>query len=119
MTPLHGNAIVAQSGGPTTVINASACGVIQECLRQDAVGDLYGANNGILGIVHEDLFYLRAHSGCIAAATGPARRSLVAAPPLIYVPEIPFSTGRFLDEVREVHARLGRVFVVASEGLVD
>src|SRR5262249_36992638 len=53
---------VAQSGGPTTVINASACGVIQECLRQNAVGDLYGANNGILGIVHEDLFDLRAES---------------------------------------------------------
>ena len=26
------NAIVAQSGGPTTVINSSACGVVQEAM---------------------------------------------------------------------------------------
>src|SRR5262249_26218034 len=59
------------------------------------------------------------NTGWIAAATGLARRRPEDAPHLIYVPEIPFSTDRFLDEVREVHARLGRVFVVASEGLVD
>src|SRR5438876_11906134 len=59
---LRGNAVVAQSGGPTTVINASACGVIQEALRQSVVSDLYGANNGILGIIQEDLFDLRAES---------------------------------------------------------
>src|SRR5438067_629166 len=62
MQPLRGNAVVAQSGGPTAVINSSACGVIQECLRHDAVGELFGANNGILGIVQEDLFDLRAES---------------------------------------------------------
>src|SRR5262245_32561914 len=60
--PLTGNAVVAQSGGPTAVINSSACGVIQEALRQSVIGDLYGANNGILGIVQEDLFDLRAES---------------------------------------------------------
>src|SRR5947209_10107241 len=60
--PLRGNALIAQSGGPTTVINASACGVIQEASRQSALGDLYGANNGILGLIHEDLFDLRAES---------------------------------------------------------
>ncbi len=251
MDPLRGNAVVAQSGGPTTVINASACGVIHECLRQPAVGDLYGANNGILGIVQEDLFDLRAESadtivglrqtpssaigscryklgdlatdgdkyqrildvfrahqvryffyiggndsmdtadkidrladregyelrvvgvpktinndlpltdhcpgygsvarflatcameagrdteamytfepvtimetmgrntGWIAAAAGLARRREEDAPHLIYVPEIPFSAERFLADVTEVHRRLGRVFIVASEGLVD
>ncbi len=55
---LRGNAVVAQSGGPTTVINASACGVIQEALRKDAIENVYGANNGILGILNEDLFDL-------------------------------------------------------------
>lgn len=59
---LRGNAVVTQSGGPTTVINASACGVIQEALRQGAIEQLYGANNGILGIIQEDLFDLRAES---------------------------------------------------------
>src|SRR5947207_11236798 len=62
MATLQGNAVVAQSGGPTTVINASACGVIHEALRRDPIHELFGANNGILGIVHEDLFDLRAES---------------------------------------------------------
>src|SRR5947199_6867841 len=63
MHSLCGNAVVAQSGGPTAVSNASACGIIQEALQHSAaVRELYGANNGILGIVQEDLFDLRAES---------------------------------------------------------
>ena len=49
------NAIVAQSGGPTTVINSSACGVIQEALNSGKIGRVFGANNGILGVLKEDL----------------------------------------------------------------
>jgi 6-phosphofructokinase 1 len=59
------------------------------------------------------------NTGWIAAATGLARRHPDDAPHLIYVPEIPFSLERFLDDVREVHRRLGRVFVVVSEGVQD
>lgn len=63
MTSLHGNAVVAQSGGPTAVINASACGVIEEALRhRGAITGLFGASNGILGIVQEDRFDLGAES---------------------------------------------------------
>src|SRR5262249_20604481 len=63
MTTLNGNAVVAQSGGPTAVINSSACGVIEEALRRrDNIARIYGANNGILGIVQEDLFDLGAES---------------------------------------------------------
>jgi 6-phosphofructokinase 1 len=252
MNTLRGNAVVAQSGGPTAVINASACGVIQEAQQNAAViGQVFGANNGILGIIQENLFDLGAeaadtiemlrctpssaigscryklgdlardrekyqrllavfqahdiryffylggndsmdtadkvdrlatevgyglrvvgvpktinndlvatdhcpgygsvakflatlvleagrdteamytfdpvtiaeamgrNAGWIAAATGLARRHEDEAPHLIYVPEIPFSTERFLDDVREVHRRLGRVFVVVSEGIAD
>jgi len=32
------NAIVAQSGGPTAVINSSACGVIQEAMKSGKIG---------------------------------------------------------------------------------
>ena len=252
MESLSGNAVVAQSGGPTAVSNASACGIIQEALPLTAVvRELLGANNGLLGIVQEDLFDLRAESadtieqlcctpsaligscryplgdaaagqaryqrllevlrahdvrffffiggnesmaaaahlhqlaasagyelrvvgvpktvhndlvrtdhcpgfgsaakylatsvmevgrdneamytfepvtivevmgrdtGWLAAATGLARRHEEDAPHLIYVPEIPFSVERFLQEVSEVHRRLGRCVVVVSEGLVD
>src|SRR5262245_18670806 len=65
METLRGNAVVAQSGGPTAVINASACGVIQKAQRhrdRDAIRHIFGANNGILGIIHEDLFDLGAES---------------------------------------------------------
>ncbi len=54
------NAIVAQSGGPTTVINSSACGVIQEAKKSGKIGCVIGAVNGILGVLKEDLFNLSA-----------------------------------------------------------
>jgi 6-phosphofructokinase 1 len=54
------NAIVAQSGGPTAVINSSACGVIQEALNSGKIGRIFGASNGILGVLKEDLFDISA-----------------------------------------------------------
>lgn len=36
------NAIVAQSGGPTTAINASLAGVIKGCLESHEIDVLYG-----------------------------------------------------------------------------
>jgi ATP-dependent phosphofructokinase / diphosphate-dependent phosphofructokinase len=37
----------------------------------------------------------------------------------VYVPEIPFSVERFIADVKETKKRLGRVVVLASEGLKD
>ena len=54
------NAIIAQSGGPTVVINSSACGVIQELIKSGEVDKVIGATNGILGILKEDLFDISA-----------------------------------------------------------
>ena len=52
MSAIKGRAIIAQSGGPTAVINASAAGVIQTVLANPAVfTGVYGANNGILGVL--------------------------------------------------------------------
>lgn len=50
------NAIYAQSGGVTSVINASACGVIQTAkLYPEHIGKVYAAQNGILGALEEKL----------------------------------------------------------------
>lgn len=50
------NAIYAQSGGVTSVINSSACGVITACRDNlSQIGNLYAAENGILGVLHEEL----------------------------------------------------------------
>jgi len=55
MAELVGNLLVAQSGGPTSVINASLAGVIQEAGRHDCIEEIYGGANGILGVLNEDL----------------------------------------------------------------
>ena len=57
MSKLVGNAIFGQSGGPTSVINASAAGVFTEALRQTGVIEkVYGAANGIVGILNEKFY---------------------------------------------------------------
>lgn len=50
------NAIYAQSGGVTAVINASACGVIQTARQYpQAIGKVFAAKNGIIGALQEEL----------------------------------------------------------------
>lgn len=48
---LVGNLLVAQSGGTTAVINASLAGVLAEAARQAAVGRVFGAVHGALGLL--------------------------------------------------------------------
>ena len=55
MAELNGNLLVAQSGGPTAVINASLAGVIQEAGHNGCIEEIYGGANGILGILNEEL----------------------------------------------------------------
>jgi ATP-dependent phosphofructokinase / diphosphate-dependent phosphofructokinase len=52
---LRGNAIVGQSGGPTSVINASLCGIVQQCFAQDAIGKTLGMRFGIEGFMKGDV----------------------------------------------------------------
>ncbi len=56
---MRGNCIVAQSGGPTAVINQSLCGVIQEAQKHREIEEICGAKNGILGLLKEELIDLR------------------------------------------------------------
>jgi 6-phosphofructokinase 1 len=50
------NALYAQSGGVTAVINASACGVIETARKhRDVIGKVYAGRNGIIGALTEDL----------------------------------------------------------------
>ncbi|MCC5839037.1 MAG: 6-phosphofructokinase [Opitutales bacterium] len=57
---LTGNVLVAQSGGPTSVINASLAGVITEALNHECIEEIYGGLNGIEGILREELVDLAA-----------------------------------------------------------
>ena len=53
------NLIVAQSGGPTAVINSSVCGIVDEASRQSKIRGIYGAINGVAGVLGEDIVDLR------------------------------------------------------------
>ena len=52
------NAVVAQSGGPTGVINASLVGVIEEAKKHPEIENLYGAIHAVAGIVKDDFIDL-------------------------------------------------------------
>ena len=49
------NAFYAQSGGVTSVINASASAVILEARKSVKIGKVYAGKNGILGALREEL----------------------------------------------------------------
>ncbi|MBE6685045.1 MAG: 6-phosphofructokinase [Ruminococcaceae bacterium] len=58
MEILHGNAIVGQSGGPTTAINATLAGVISGAMNADCIDKVYGMRNGIDGLLADRLVLL-------------------------------------------------------------
>lgn len=96
------NALYAQSGGVTAVINASACGVI-ETIRQhsDQIGKLYAARNGIIGALTEDLIDTSFESNADVAA-------------LRYTPAGAFGSCRHklgsIEKHRKQYERLVEVF---------
>ena len=56
MAELKGACIIGQSGGPTSVINASAYGVIRTALDNPNITNVYGAEHGIVGVLNDRLF---------------------------------------------------------------
>ena len=65
---LQGNAIIGQSGGPTSVINASLCGIIEACRGQSAIGRTLGMRFGIEGFIKGDVIDLGRESPATIAA---------------------------------------------------
>ncbi|GIM28989.1 pyrophosphate--fructose 6-phosphate 1-phosphotransferase [Clostridium polyendosporum] len=60
MSLVKGNCIVAQSGGPTAVINSSVYGVLKRFLEVSEGGKVYAGANGIQGIIEGKIFDLGA-----------------------------------------------------------
>ena len=56
MAELKGACIIGQSGGPTSVINASAYGVIRTALDNPNITEVFGAEHGIVGVLNDRLF---------------------------------------------------------------
>lgn len=86
MNKLYGNAVIGQSGGPTAAINATLSGVVRGCKDADCIGKIYGAINGIEGVLAErfcdlgeklpDEASLRLLEQTPAAALGSCRKKL-------------------------------------------
>jgi len=96
------NVFYAQSGGVTSVINASACGVIQTCREHaDRIGTVYAGRNGIIGALCEELIDTSLESEADIAA-------------LMNTPSGAFGSCRFklkgLAENRREYERLIEVF---------
>ncbi|HUJ74164.1 MAG TPA: diphosphate--fructose-6-phosphate 1-phosphotransferase, partial [bacterium] len=80
----QGNAVYAQSGGVTSVINASAYGLIRAARQSSAVGAIYAGKDGINGVLEENLLDLGQESSQAlealrytpAGAFGSCRRKL-------------------------------------------
>ncbi len=58
MAKLTGKVLIAQGGGPTAVINQSLVGAVLESRKFPEVTRVYGATNGVRGIVNEDFLDL-------------------------------------------------------------
>jgi 6-phosphofructokinase len=96
------NALYAQSGGVSAVINASACGVIQAAQKaRRQIGKLYAGRDGIVGALTEDLIDLSRESDATIRA-------------LRYTPAGAFGSARFklkgIEQNRAEYERLIEVF---------
>ncbi|MDH3762062.1 MAG: 6-phosphofructokinase [Gammaproteobacteria bacterium] len=96
------NAFYAQSGGVTSVINASACGVIETSRNNsDRIGTVFAGRNGIIGALCEELIDTSLESDADIAA-------------LKNTPSGAFGSCRFklksLEENRREYERLIEVF---------
>ena len=56
MKNIKGALLFAQSGGPTSVINASACGVFEEAFKHGEITQVLGAAHGVVGILNDELY---------------------------------------------------------------
>ncbi len=57
---MNGNAIIGQSGGPTSVINSSLCGVIQRAAQSKNIDKIYGMRFAIEGFLNDEIIDLSA-----------------------------------------------------------
>lgn len=55
---MKGNAIIGQSGGPTSVINSSLCALIQKGLKSKKIVRVLGMRFGIQGFIKDEIFDL-------------------------------------------------------------
>lgn len=58
-------------------------------------------------------------AGWLTAASALARNDFSPAPHLIYLPELPFSTEKFIEDIKQVQKKYSNIIVAVSEGIKD
>jgi len=102
------NAFYAQSGGVTSVINASACGVIETARKhKNQIANVYAGRNGIIGALTEDMI-------------DTSRETASTIKALMHTPGGAFGSARYklkgLEENRREYERLVEVFAAHDIG---
>lgn len=62
------NMVIAQSGGPSMVINQSLVGAVLAARKSTRIGKIFGARHGIAGILNDDYIDLRKPTGAMLDA---------------------------------------------------
>ena len=70
---LKGNMLIAQSGGPSMVINQSLVGAVLEAKKHAAIKNIFGSRFGIKGILEENMIQLRRETSRALEAAGPEK----------------------------------------------
>ncbi len=102
------NAFYAQSGGVTSVINATACGVIETARKHtNKIANVYAGRNGIIGALTEDMI-------------DTSKESAAAIRALMHTPGGAFGSARYklkgIEENRAEYERLIEVFKAHNIG---
>lgn len=73
------NCLIAQSGGPSSVINSSLAGIIEASLNNSTIDRVYGAINGITGVLNDTILEL---NECFS---NPANIEILKSTPAMYL----------------------------------
>ena len=110
---ISGNALVAHGGGPTTVLNSSLAGIVEEC-RRAGIGKLFGALGGATGILEETFADLLAEPESYWAEVALAPGSLIGSS-RAKIAEQDFDT--MLDVLRKNNIRY--IFLNGGNGTME
>ena len=112
------NAIVAQSGGPTAVINGSLLGVCRAAMQNEAIGTVYGGINGIQGIMEERFVDMG------KVLNTQEKQDMLAVTPASFLGSCRFKLGKSEEEYAKVFAifkqyNIGYFFYIGGNDSMD
>ncbi len=114
------NAIYAQSGGVTAVINASACGVLERARSHpEQIAKVFASKDGLYGLLREEFYDTsQEHPSQIAALRHTPGGAFGSSRYMLPRPEKNPAVWQRLGEVLRAHD-IGYVFINGGNGSMD